>query len=66
MKTVIVVHHKNKAYPECLEVYSSLRGFLENNPGYTEHKINYHISQKKEPYEDDQIKLTRVDFTGRK
>ena len=56
MRTFIVVFWKETGL---VEVYSSLRGFLERNKGFKADTINSYISRKKTLYEDSRIRLYR-------
>lgn len=68
MRIVIVLRKNNGKQ----EVYTSVLAFMEDNEdlceknGYTQAKINEKISRRKEPFEDDNIKITRADIIGRK
>ena len=51
-----------------LKVYTSLESYYEENESYREKHdaIEYRLSRKKTFYEDDDIKLYRIEVTGRK
>jgi len=64
MKSITVVFRKET---KKLEVYTSIKGFIEHNPGY-EKDLNYiHnvTSRKKLDFEDDRIILSRCPVLGR-
>ena len=46
--------------------YSSLRGFVADHSEYSEHTINNYISRQKIPFEDDKMKLEKVELKTRK
>ena len=43
-----------------ITAYSSIKNFCELNKEKNYHTVISHISRKKQPYEDDQVKLSRV------
>ena len=65
MPSAIVVYWKKL---NIFEVYSSLFGFIEYNESYAckRYKIEYRISNKKEAFNDDHIRLERVEYIKRK
>ncbi|RNL55271.1 hypothetical protein D7004_04985 [Pedobacter jejuensis] len=42
-----------------LDVFSSLRNFCDSYPDYSYHTISNYLSKKKEPFENDQIRIER-------
>lgn len=48
-----------------VEVFSSLKGFLEYNPQYNINTLNNYISRKKIPYKTDELTLVRTKFIKR-
>jgi hypothetical protein len=61
----VLVKYKKKGM---IKVYGSLEAFLDLHPEYVENrdKINYRISQLKEDYEDENVKITRHTVIKRK
>lgn len=45
-----------------VEVFSSLRRFLERNPTFNEYTINNYLSRKKVPYKTEVLHLQRLPF----
>lgn len=62
MNIILVYDKLEKKYT----VYSSLAGFIEHNPGYSDHTINNYLSRKKQPYEDERLTIMRLPVIGRK
>ncbi|ALI98106.1 hypothetical protein [Rufibacter tibetensis] len=63
MKNVIVANWNGTGD---IEVFSSLKGFLEYYPHYNEYTITNYLSRKKVPYVTEKLTLTRVSFNRRK
>lgn len=62
MKNVIVAIWHNTG---SVEVFSSLRGFLEKHPEYNEHTLNNYISRKKVPFVVEELSLLKTKFIKR-
>ena len=43
-------------------LFSSLKVFVENNPGYSVNTIYNYTSRKKAPFEDDSIILEKIPY----
>ncbi|MFC6997717.1 hypothetical protein [Rufibacter roseus] len=63
MKNVIVATWRESGK---MEVFSSLKGFLEYYPDYNEYTITNYLTRKKQPYVKGELHLARLPFTGRK
>lgn len=55
---VVLVHWKRFTGIE-LDVFSSLRNFCDSYPDYSYHTLSNYLSKKKQPFENDQIKIER-------
>lgn len=59
MKNVIVATWQETGK---VEVFSSLRRFLERNPSFNEYTITNYLSRKKVPYTSEVLHLQRLPF----
>ncbi len=49
-----------------VEVFSSLRRFVERNPAFNEYTITNYLSRKKRPYATEVLHLQRLPFIREK
>lgn len=63
MNTVIIVHDKHTGK---IVSYTSLQGFIDRNKGYSINTLNNYICRLKQPYQNEDLVVMRVELIGRK
>jgi len=61
MKTIIIAHHKQA---DKYEAFTSLKKFVDAYPVYNLHTMYHWITRKKKPYENESIKVVRVNVNA--
>lgn len=63
---ILVEFKKGKKGPKKQpEAYTSIPGFVERYPLYSKYTIEHYLSRLKKPFEDDKLKVTRIELFGR-